>query len=73
MDVCHVILGRPWLFDMDVTLCGKSNIWTFNREGQQIKLISSQPKFKQDKKKSVDTRKEKKLQFNQPWNWKESD
>jgi len=61
IDAGHVILGPSWLFDMDVTLWGKSNICTFNYEGQRIKLISSQPKSKQEEKKSVDTRKEKNL------------
>ena len=58
MDACHVILGRPWLFDMDVTLWEKCNTCTFNHEGQQIKLIPSQPKSKQKEKRSVDTKKE---------------
>jgi len=29
----HVIHGRPWLFDLDVTLRGKSNTCTFTHEG----------------------------------------
>jgi len=29
----HVILGRPWLFDLDVTLRGKSNTCTLTHEG----------------------------------------
>ena len=61
-----MILGRPWLFDMDVTLWGKYNICTFNYEGQRIKLISSQPKSKQEEKRSLDTRKEKKLNLISP-------
>ena len=66
MDARHVILGRPRLFDMDIILYGKSNIYTFNHEGQRIKQISSQPKSKKDKKKSVDTRKEKNLNLISP-------
>jgi len=66
MDAGHVILGRLWLFDMDVTLWGKSNICNFNYEGQRIKLIPRQPKFKQEEKKSVDTRKEKNLNLISP-------
>ena len=61
MNVGHVILGRPWLFDMDVALWGKSNTCAFNHEGQLIKLISSQPKSKQGEKKSIETRKENDL------------
>ena len=66
MDTGHVILGRPWLFDMDVTLWGKSNICTFNYEGQRIKLISSQPKSKKEEKRSVDIRKEKNFNLISP-------
>jgi len=66
MNAGHVILGRPWLFDMDVTLWRKSNICTFNHEGQLIKLIPSQPKSKQSEKKSVETKKEKNLNLISP-------
>ena len=66
MNAGHVILGRPWLFDMDVTLWRKSNICTFNHEGQLIKLILSQPKSKQSEKKSVETKKEKNLNLISP-------
>ena len=65
MDAGHVILGRPWLFDMDVTLWEKSNICTFNYEGQRIKLIPSQRRSKQEKK-PVDTRKEKNFNLISP-------
>ena len=66
MDAGHVILGRSWLFDMDVTLWEKSNTCTFNYKGQRIKLIPSQLKSKQEEKKSVDTRKEKNLNLISP-------
>ena len=65
IDAGHVILSRPWLFDMDATLWGKSNTCTFNYEGQRIKLIPSQPRSKQEKK-PVDTRKEKNLNLINP-------
>ncbi|GFZ15816.1 hypothetical protein Acr_25g0002250 [Actinidia rufa] len=29
MDVGHIILGRPWLFDLDVTIYGRSNSCSF--------------------------------------------
>lgn len=25
MDACHILLGRPWLFDMNVSHDGKEN------------------------------------------------
>jgi len=59
IDAGHVILGRPWLFDIDVILWEKFNTCTFNQEGQRIKLIPNQPKSKQGEKKSAETRKKK--------------
>ena len=29
MDVAHVLLGRPWLYDLNVTNFGKDNIYSF--------------------------------------------
>ena len=49
----HMILGRPWLFDLDVTLRGKSNTCTFTHKGQRIKLVPSQPKTGRAEKKPV--------------------
>ena len=40
----HMILGRPWLFDLNITLMGKSNNCTFTHNRQTIKLIPNQPK-----------------------------
>uniref|UniRef100_A0A2N9HIP4 Integrase catalytic domain-containing protein n=1 Tax=Fagus sylvatica TaxID=28930 RepID=A0A2N9HIP4_FAGSY len=37
-------LGRPWLFDMDVTLFGRSNSCSFEFNGKRIKLNPVQPK-----------------------------
>ena len=34
----HVILGRPWLFDMDVTLLGNSNICSFIMKGNRSRF-----------------------------------
>jgi len=28
MDVGHIILGWPWLYDMDVTIYGRHYLWT---------------------------------------------
>jgi len=73
MNAGHVILGWPWLFDMDVILWGKSNTCTFNYGGQRIKLIPSQPRSKQEEKKPVDTRKEKNLNLISPKEIEKSD
>ena len=44
MDVRHIILGRPWLYDLDVTLHGRSNSCSFMFEGKKIVLNTLKPK-----------------------------
>jgi len=44
MDVGHVNLGRPWLYDKDVTIYSRSNICQFEHEGKKIKLLPREPK-----------------------------
>ena len=36
MDVGHIIFGRPWLYDLDVTLHRRSNSCSFLFEGKKI-------------------------------------
>ncbi|KAF8410101.1 hypothetical protein HHK36_002623 [Tetracentron sinense] len=43
-DVGHIILGRPWLFDKDVIIFGRSNTCSFIYEGRRIKLNPLPPK-----------------------------
>ena len=38
MDVGHIILGRPWLNDRDVTIYGRPNSCSFVHEGKKIKF-----------------------------------
>jgi len=38
MVVGHIILGRSWLYDIDVTIYGCSNSCSFVYEGKKIKL-----------------------------------
>ena len=49
MDVIQIILGRPWLFDKDVTIHGWSNMCWFEYEGKKIKLMPLRPIAKQPK------------------------
>ena len=44
MDVGHVILGRPWLYDKDVTNYDQLNMCQFEHEGKKIKLLPREPK-----------------------------
>ncbi|XP_058087529.1 uncharacterized protein LOC131234614 [Magnolia sinica] len=52
---CHIILGRPWLYDGDVTIFGRSNMYTFMHEGMKIKINPLPPKSHMDKVRDVKT------------------
>jgi len=47
MDVSQIILGRPWLFDKDITIYGRSNVCQFEHKSKKIKLLSLRPKIRQ--------------------------
>lgn len=38
IDACHVLLGRPWLFDRKVLPDGRENTYEFNKDGQRYRL-----------------------------------
>ena len=46
MDAAHILLGRPWLYDLDVTSFGKSNTNTFLFNGKKIVLTLLPTRFK---------------------------
>ncbi|XP_022887753.1 uncharacterized protein LOC111403469 [Olea europaea var. sylvestris] len=56
MDVGHIILGRSWLFDLDVTIYGRSNSCSFVFNGKKIHLnpLSPRPVSSLETKKSVE-------------------
>ena len=39
MDACHLLLGRPWKFDKDVTHRGQQNTYSFEFKGRTITLL----------------------------------
>ena len=43
MDVAHVLLGRPWLYDLNVTNFGKDNFYSFKYKGKNIILRAAKP------------------------------
>ena len=43
MEVAHILLGRPWLFDVDVTCFWFTNIYVLKHEGKKIILNQSKP------------------------------
>ena len=43
MDACHLLLGRPWQFDKDAILHGKSNTYSFKLKGKAYTLTPLLP------------------------------
>ena len=44
MNVAHVLLRCPWLYDLNVTNFGKDNIYSFKYKGKNIVLRHAKPK-----------------------------
>jgi len=38
MGACHVLLGRPWNFDMEAVHEGKRNVYSFEMNGKKHSL-----------------------------------
>ncbi|KAI5335719.1 hypothetical protein L3X38_025853 [Prunus dulcis] len=49
MNIAHVLLGRPWLYDHRVQNCGRKNTYTFQHEGKSITLRPANPAIKPTK------------------------
>jgi len=58
MNVGHIILGRPWLFDLDVTIYGRTNQCSFVHNRKRVKIMPNQPKSP-TREKGVDKGKDK--------------
>ncbi|XP_020691225.2 uncharacterized protein LOC110105887 [Dendrobium catenatum] len=39
MDVCHLILGRPWQFDVGAIYDGRANTYTLEWKGKRLRLL----------------------------------
>ncbi|XP_020677817.1 uncharacterized protein LOC110096287 [Dendrobium catenatum] len=39
MDVCHLILGRPWQFDVCIIYDGRANTYALEWKGKQLRLL----------------------------------
>jgi hypothetical protein len=39
MDVCHILLGRPWQYDRKEIHDGKRNTYTFEKDGEKHTLF----------------------------------
>ena len=44
MDAAHILLDRPWLYDLDVISFGRSNIYEFKFNEKKIVLKPVKPK-----------------------------
>nr|GFA50338.1 hypothetical protein [Tanacetum cinerariifolium] len=44
MDACHLLLGRPWEYDRDITHNGKTNTYSFIFGSVKITLMPNKPK-----------------------------
>eukprot|EP00253_Pinus_taeda_P017147 PITA_17147 len=53
MDVCHILLGRPWQYDRKVTHDGKTNCYKFVKDGVKHTLV---PIKEEDTAKSSGTK-----------------
>ncbi|XP_074320861.1 uncharacterized protein LOC141657496 [Silene latifolia] len=43
MDACHLLLGRPWEYDLNTTHHRKDNIYSFRHEGKKVTLTLLPP------------------------------
>ena len=39
MDVCHIMLGKPWKYDRKAVHDGEKNCYTFVRDGINYMLV----------------------------------
>ncbi|XP_020678937.1 uncharacterized protein LOC110097058 [Dendrobium catenatum] len=39
MDVCHIILGRPWQYDVGATYDCRANTYSFDWKGRRLRLV----------------------------------
>jgi hypothetical protein len=44
MDVCHILLGRPWQFDRNVIHDGRKNTYTLEKNGRTHMLLPIEEK-----------------------------
>jgi hypothetical protein len=73
MDVCHVLLGRPWQYDMNVIHDGRKNTYTLQKNGRTHMLPIKEKKVKEEDNTSIllmsgkeilsEVKKEQEMQF----------
>jgi hypothetical protein len=53
MDVCHLLLGRPWQYDRNIIHDGKMNTYTLERNGKTHKLLPIKDKEVKPETRSI--------------------
>jgi len=43
IDACHILLGRPWMYDRKVMHNGYLNTYSFTKDGKRLPLILCHP------------------------------
>ena len=39
MDVCHLLFGRPWQYDVNALYAGRENVYKFEKDGVRFTLL----------------------------------
>ena len=60
MHACHLLLGRPWLFDRDVQISGRANRLIFVHKGEKFTWLPMTPEevFVDEQKRKVQNKRE---------------
>jgi hypothetical protein len=49
MDICHILLGRPWQYDRNFTYDGRKNTYTLEKNGRTHMLFLIEDKKEKEK------------------------
>ena len=52
MDVCQLLFGRPWQFDVDAQHSGRSNTYRLEKNGMKYTLLPLKTKVASPKKRA---------------------
>jgi hypothetical protein len=54
MDVCHLLLGRPWKYDRNVVHDGRKNTYTLEKNGRtHMLLLIEDNKVKEETRNTI--------------------
>ena len=54
MDVCHLLLGRPWQYDRAVQHDGRTNSYSFMFEGVKVILVPKKRQQEESKSEEIE-------------------